>query len=58
MESHGVGGAIQITRDTYEQIKSEFHCEPRGVIHVRGQGKMEVWHVLGPRNVEPAAQGK
>jgi guanylate cyclase len=58
MESHGFGGAIQITRDTYEQIKNEFLCEPRGVIHVKGKGEMDVWHVIGLRKVALAAPGK
>jgi adenylate cyclase len=56
MESHGSGGAIQITRDTYEQVKNEFLCEPRGVIHVKGKGEMDVWHVIGPGKAENAAQ--
>ena len=49
MESHGVGGKIQITRSTYELIKSDFVCEPRGLINVKGIGEMEVWHVMGIR---------
>jgi guanylate cyclase len=50
MESHGAGGAIQITRATYEIIKDAFVCEPRGTIHVKGKGEMEVWHVLASRS--------
>jgi len=45
MESHGVGGEVQITRPTYELIKDEFVCEPRGSLYVKGKGKMEVWLV-------------
>ncbi|MEW6401657.1 MAG: adenylate/guanylate cyclase domain-containing protein [Chloroflexota bacterium] len=48
MESHGQGGVIQITRATYELIKNEFLCEPRGTIDIKGRGEMEVWHVVGP----------
>jgi guanylate cyclase len=58
MESHGSGGAIQITQDTYNQIKNEFLCEPRGAIPVKGKGEMDVWHVIGPRKMEPEAGGK
>jgi len=47
MESHGTGGAIQITRATYELIKDNFVCEPRGTVTVKGKGEMEVWHVIG-----------
>ena len=46
MESHGLGGAVQITQATYELIKDEFICEPRGTVNVKGKGKMEVWLVL------------
>lgn len=45
MESHSVGGKIQITRSTYELIKDEFICEPQGVVSVKGKGEMEVWYV-------------
>jgi len=46
MESHGLGGAVQITRATYELIKDEFVCEPRGAVNVKGKGEMEVWLVI------------
>jgi adenylate cyclase len=49
MESHGLGGAVQITAATYELIKDEFLCEPRGNLHVKGKGEMEVWLVLSPK---------
>ncbi len=47
MESHGAGGAIQITRATYECIRDEFICEAHGTVNVKGKGEMEVWHVKG-----------
>ena len=47
MESQGQSGAIQITRRTYDLIKDEFVCEPRGTTIVKGAGDLEVWHVLG-----------
>jgi adenylate cyclase len=49
MESHGTGGTIQITRATYELIKDEFVCEPRGTVNIKGKGEMEVWVVLSAR---------
>lgn len=45
MESHGLGGAVQITQTTYELIKDEFVCEPRGTVNIKGKGEMEVWLV-------------
>lgn len=53
MESHGEEGTIQITRSTYELIKDDFVCEPRGKVAVKGKGAMDVWHVMG-RAVEAA----
>ena len=49
MESHGLGGAVQITHATYELIKDEFVCEPRGTVTVKGKGEMEVWLVLSAK---------
>ena len=46
MESHGVGNAVQITQTTYELIKDEFLCEPRGTVTVKGKGDMDVWLVI------------
>jgi adenylate cyclase len=52
MESHGTGGRIQISRDTYNLLKDEFICEPRGTVLVKGKGEMETWYLTG----EKAAQ--
>lgn len=54
MQSHGLPGRIQISRATYELLKDEFVCEPRGTVHVRGKGEMETWFLVGvrPRSVE------
>ena len=47
MESQGEPGKVQITGATYELIKDEFVCVPRGTIEVRGRGKMATWFVEG-----------
>lgn len=49
METHGLGGTIQITRDTYEAIKDKFICEPRGTVDIKGKGEMEVWLVVSKK---------
>lgn len=49
MESHGEPGMIQISRPTYELIKSEFICRPRGRIEVKGKGELETWFLDGIR---------
>jgi class 3 adenylate cyclase len=50
MESHGVPGKVQVSRETYELIKDDFLCEPRGEIAVKGKGAMEAWVVNGARS--------
>ncbi len=45
MESHGVAGRIQISEATYDLVSSEFKCEPRGEIDVKGKGSMRTWFV-------------
>jgi guanylate cyclase len=52
MESHGVAGRIHISQATYELIKQEFTCEPRGNIEVKGKGQMHTWFVEQPSKVE------
>ena len=56
MESHGMGGTIQITRATHDLIKDEFVCEPRGTINVKGKGEMEIWHVISSNPDLPIEQ--
>lgn len=50
MESHGAGGTIQITEATYELIRDDFECEPKGLVNVKGKGEMSVWTVLGAKS--------
>ena len=47
MESQGKPGMVQITRATYELIKDEFVCVPRGTLDVKGRGEMETWFLKG-----------
>lgn len=49
MESHGKSSRIQITRATYELLKDDFECEYMGEIHVKGKGRMEIWHLIGEK---------
>jgi adenylate cyclase len=49
MESHGVAGKIQITSTTYELIKSDFICEKRGPVSVKGKGQIETWFLIKPK---------
>lgn len=47
MESHGVVGAIQITRKTYDLVANDIECDAMGMIDVKGADRMQIWHVRG-----------
>ena len=47
MESSGVPGAIQITREVRERLGSTFHVERRGNVQVKGKGEMETFFLRG-----------
>jgi guanylate cyclase len=49
MESQGTPNRIQITQATYDLIRDEFECEPRGTVSVKGRGEMATWYLVGPR---------
>jgi class 3 adenylate cyclase len=46
MESHGLAGRIQISRETRDRISDAFVVEPRGFIDVKGKGEMETWWLV------------
>lgn len=48
MESQGRGGRIQITAATYELVKDDFVCVPRGKVMVKGKGEMDTWFIMRP----------
>jgi class 3 adenylate cyclase len=43
MESHGVAGAIHVSQIVYERLKGRFPFEARGVVDVKGVGKMNTY---------------
>lgn len=47
MESHGEAGRIQLTQASYELLKDEFVCEPRGSISIKGKEEMPTWNLIG-----------
>jgi guanylate cyclase len=47
MESHGLPGKIQVTRDVYDLLVDQFICESRGSIPVKGKGQMQTWFLVG-----------
>ena len=47
MESTGVAGRIQVSRETFELLKEDFVLEPRGDGEVKGKGVLSTWFLLG-----------
>jgi adenylate cyclase len=43
MESTGVPGRIQVSPETYDEVKHQFAFESRGPIDVKGKGIMTTW---------------
>lgn len=43
MESHGVPGAVQVTRPVFEKMRDRYEFEERGPIEVKGKGTVETW---------------
>lgn len=46
MESSGVPGRIQVSGTTYEYLKDIYEFENRGMIEIKGKGKMQTWLLL------------
>lgn len=58
MESEGVSGAIQVSPSTYELIRDEYVCQPRGSIRVKGKSEMETYLLVSRRDAtRPAEAG-
>lgn len=55
MESYSIPGKIQIGASTYELIREEFWCEPRGILELKGKGKMAAWFLVGEKGKGHAA---
>ncbi len=49
MESHGVPGKIQVSKDTYMLLKDDFDLESRGYIDLKNLEKAETWFLIGEK---------
>ncbi|WP_432473955.1 adenylate/guanylate cyclase domain-containing protein [Amphritea sp. HPY] len=49
MESHGLKNRIQVTESTYDNLKSQFEFEDRGLLEIKGKGKMHTYFLNGPK---------
>jgi class 3 adenylate cyclase len=46
MESSGTPGQIQVTENTYHQLKDKYILEERGTIEIKGKGEMKTYWLL------------
>jgi class 3 adenylate cyclase len=58
MESTGVAGRLQVTRETHDRLANAFTLEPRGLVEVKGKGAIETWFVVGRKPVAHAIEGR
>ncbi|MFK5970629.1 MAG: adenylate/guanylate cyclase domain-containing protein [Candidatus Marithrix sp.] len=47
MESHGVSDEIQVSEVVYNRLKDKFFLEERGLIEIKGKGKMNTYLLKG-----------
>ncbi|WP_416304919.1 adenylate/guanylate cyclase domain-containing protein [Neptunicella sp. SCSIO 80796] len=50
MESYGESHKIQITENTYLQVKDQFQCRLRGKIEVKGMGEINSYWLMHPNS--------
>lgn len=51
MESSGEVGQINISEDTYMQVKDHFYCRPRGQVQAKGKGLMSMYFVASEKPI-------
>ena len=54
MESHGVAGGIQVSEATYQRLRGAFRFEPRGLIEVKGKGRLRAYLLTGRASAQVA----
>ncbi|HTV55488.1 MAG TPA: adenylate/guanylate cyclase domain-containing protein, partial [Terriglobia bacterium] len=57
MESSGVPGAIHASETVYQELCNEYTFEERGLIEIKGRGKLPAW-ILRKAGVETAASAE
>lgn len=49
LESHGVDGQIQVSKDMYEVLKDDFSFEERGLVNLKGKGELPTYILVGEK---------
>jgi class 3 adenylate cyclase len=47
MESSGIPGNIQVSKEVWERLHDRFYFEDRGVITIKGKGEMHTYFLMG-----------
>ena len=55
MESTGLPGRLQVTRETRDRLTGEFDLERRGIVEVKGKGPIETWFLIGRKSSAPSS---
>ena len=50
LEAHGLPGRIHISEATRRALAAEYECEPRGLINVKGMGKIATAFLVGRKS--------
>jgi adenylate cyclase len=58
METAAEAGRINVSAYTYDLIREDVACEYRGKIHVKGKGKIDMYHVTGLRQAAPSNRSR
>ncbi|MBK6902548.1 MAG: tetratricopeptide repeat protein [Saprospirales bacterium] len=58
MESSGQPGKVNISSSTFEQVKGQFRCIPRGKVEAKNKGEQEMFFVDGPLYKAPDGKMK
>jgi class 3 adenylate cyclase len=49
MESRGKPDKIQVTETTYQRLRDKYELVERGLIRVKGKGKMKTYWLIGKK---------
>ena len=55
MESHSLPGRIQISAATRAALGDRYSYEPRGMIDIKGKGRMETYFLMGGCDMDRAS---
>ncbi|MEA2554455.1 MAG: adenylate cyclase [Fimbriimonadaceae bacterium] len=51
MESHGIGGQIQVTEEVVRALEDRFEFERRGLVQVKGKGEICTFWLVGRKQI-------